>query len=340
MKTGLQVMNEINDRIGYKQLTTIEGTLDNRARKMLRLMNRVLKNLTAAETWPMLRKEGTLLTQAPTDDTMLVELTNGSTTVSISQYDTSGVTWLETNMHWAIQFGPLNPIYRIVKVNSTTSIELNRPWIGDTLIPVDPDTTDDNEELRVVFAMDRYVMPEDFDRPAGKWEDFLSVYNVSPMGAEDFAKIRRARGRTIDYEDPRYYTIHGLDPSNTYQMLHLEPWPKQQTMMVYEYQMVHPEIETDADLVLFPIQHHGVVIESVLHFANRDYEDDTRMQAALQEYLMQFNVIKGNNNITQDVKRISPANRARARSIRQRADGGVRWDYGAWFDRVDFVDLP
>lgn len=327
MRTGLQVIQEIQDRLGDRQAETIEGDVDKKVRKLVRLLNRVLKNMVSAEQWPMLRTEGTIVTQASIEEDMLVELTNGSNVVNISSFDSSGVTFETSYLQWGIQFGRDTPVYRITKVVSPTRIELNRAWLGDTSVP----TSADDDTTAVVLAMDRYALPEDFDRPTGTWQDFLSAYNVKPLGPEAFAEERRKRGRNIITDSPKYYTIYGLDPSNTYQVLHLEPWPDDQTMMEYNYQREHPDVEFDTDLVLFPHSQLSIIIEACIYLANRDYKDDQRLGAALTEYLQQFNAAKSQQRVTTDDKQFTPWMRSRARSVRQ-SRAGVRIDYGDYFD--------
>jgi len=334
MYTGLQVVNEVEDRLGWSQSSTLEGTLKPATRKLVRLLNRILKNLVAVEQWPLLRQEGHILTQAPTQEVMLLELTNGSTTVTISAFDASGFTFAELHKTWAIQITPEQPIYRIATVVSPTQVTLNKPWLGDTLLPL----AADEEGVSVRLAQDRYALPEDFDRPFGRWQDMLSAYRIDPCGPEEFGQRRRARGMIIEIGDPTRFTVWGLDESNTYQMLHLDPWPVKQTLLQYHYQRVHPDIETDDDRVLFPQPHMSIVIETMLMFANRDYEDDTRFQDAMREFLRQFNAVKGENNIAQDVKQLVPE-RFRMRSVRTRR-GWARYDYGDFFDRVGNVNLP
>lgn len=334
MRTGLQVINEIEDRLGRRQSETLEGSIEKDTRKLIRLLNRVLKNLVSAEQWPMLRTEGTIVTQAAVEGSMLVELTNGSNTVTISSFDSSGITFAESQLVWAIQFGRDTPIYRITKVVSPTEIELNRPWIGDTVTPASAD----DDTIAVAIAMDRYALPEDFDRPTGKWRDFLSSYEILPAGQEEFAETRRKRGRNIVPSSPSRYTVYGLDPSDTYQLLHLDPFPEEQTLLEFNYQRVHPDVVNDVDLVLFPQSQLSVVIEAILYLANRDYEDDQRLTVALQEYLQQFNAAKSQQRVTDDAKHITPWMGNRARSVRTRR-GGVRWDYGDYFDRAGSVGL-
>jgi len=334
MRTGLQVIQEIQDRLGDRQAETIEGDVDKKVRKLLRLLNRVLKNLVSAEQWPMLRTEGTLVTNAPIEEDVLVDLTNGSNVVTLSSFDTSSVTFAANYVQWGIQFGKDTPIYRIDEVVSPTQIKLNRPWLGDTVTPASAD----DDTVALVLAMDRYALPEDFDRPTGAWQDFLSAYNIKPLGPQEFAEMRNRRGRNIDTDNPLYYTIYGLDPSNTYQVLHLEPWPSQQTMMSYDYQREHPEVEFDTDQILFPNSQLSIIIEAVIYLANRDYKDDQRMGAALTEYLQQYNAARSQQRVTSDHKAFTPWMKNRARSVRQ-SRGGVRIDYGDYFDVAGNTEL-
>lgn len=338
MLTGKQIVNEIEDRLGYPQSATLEGSIGVDTRKILGLLNRVLKNMGAIEQWPMLRTEGTIVTQAGVEEDMLLEVTNGSDTVVISSYDASGFTFDVSHKQWALQIGSdETPIYRIAEIVSPTQIKLNRVWIGDTNVP----TSAADDTVGVRLAMDQYVVPEDFDRPTGDWEDFLSVYNIKPLGPEEFAKRRREDGRVIRLDNPMYYTVYGLDPSESYQVLHLHPWPVSQTLLQYHYQRLHPTLEHDVDHVLFPQTHLGMIIEAVIYLANRDYEDDQRMQAALAEFMQQFKAAKSANMVIQDKKVLTPWSGHRARSVRQlRGVGGIRYDYGDYFDIAGNVKLP
>ncbi len=193
----------------------------------------------------------------------------------------------------------------------------------------------------VTLAMDQYVLPEDFDRPTGEWEDFLSSYHIRGAGPEEFAKLRRSQGRTVTLDDPKVYTVYGLDPSESYQVLHLHPWPQEQTMLQYYYQRLHPTLEHDVDHVLFPQTQLGMIMEAVIYLANRDYEDDQRMQAALMEFMQQFKTAKGANMVVQDKKILTPWRGGRARSVRDiRGMGGARYDYGEFFDVAGNTKLP
>ena len=343
MLKGLEVINEVEDRLGRAQTKTLEGDLPSDSRKILRLLNRVLSTMVAAETWPMLREEGTLLTQAPLDQGTLVELTNGSTTVTISAFEAARaaaagetpISFEVSHKTWAITFGNGQPIFRIASITSPLIVELNRPWIGTTVTPASAD----DDVTQVIVAQDRYALPEDFDRPTGKWTDFLASYSVMSSGPEAFAKQRRKDGKAIKYSNPQWYTVYGTDPSQAYQVLHLHPWPKEQTMMEFHYQKQHPAIKVDSDIVLFPTSQMVVVVEAMLYLANRDYEDDSRFQVAMDEFFRQFKNVKGQNSSVSDKKQLTP-HVIRARSVRQMHRSGIRWDYGDAFDNVNMTDLP
>jgi len=109
--------------------------------------------------------------------------------------------------------------------------------------------------------------------------------------------------------------------------------------MNYDYNRMHPDIEVDKDLILFPPTNLSVIIEAVIYFSDRDYEDDPRFQSALQEFITQFNHTKGRAKMTDPVRRMAPAVYGRARPLQQ-THGGARIDYGDAFDRVDMFDLP
>jgi len=56
METGLSLIQEIQDRIGWTVTGSIEGSYgkDPEVRKVLLILNRVLKNLGPMDDWPML----------------------------------------------------------------------------------------------------------------------------------------------------------------------------------------------------------------------------------------------------------------------------------------------
>ena len=60
MITGLALINEVEDRLSWRQTDTLEGTLRPETRKLLRLLNRVLNSLQTFDDWPLLRESGDL----------------------------------------------------------------------------------------------------------------------------------------------------------------------------------------------------------------------------------------------------------------------------------------
>ena len=342
METGLSLIQEIQDRIGWTVTGSIEGSYgkDPEVRKVLLILNRVLKNLGPMDDWPMLNTEGTLLTNAPvTGSDVRLDLTNGSKTVAISSFDVSdggaqATPFLQAHKVWAIQIGSGTPIYRVASIDSPTQITLNRPWIGDSNTPTgaDSDTFYD-----FTMAMDQYALPTDFDRPIDQWKDFLAAYGLTPLSPRQFRALRLAEGFSLDTSDPDYFTVYGLNEDGTYQMLHLHPFPKQQTMMEYSYVRDHPTIKNDKDLVLFPVSQHGMIVEAVIHLSQRDYEDDQKFMAALQEFMRQFSSSVGKMSLVSDVKQIRPKI-SRMRMLQQ--SSRVRMAWGDFWDHYNEGPLP
>jgi len=343
MQTGLEIINEIQRRLGRRVSSSLEGPTGELAetKQILLLLNRVLKNLNAADDWPMLHTDGTIMTNAPVTGTdVRLDLANGSDTVTISSFDVSGTgsvqltPFLLSHLSWAIQIGSGTPVYRIAEIISPTEIKLNRPWIGDSNAPTG---SDDDTLYDFIMAMDQYALPEDFDRPLGEWTDFLSTYHVNPLGPADFKKERQKENTDIITGDPMYFTVYGMDPNNTYQVIHFHPFPAQETMMEYSYIRLHPEVKNDADLILYPDPQVGVIIEAVLYLANRDYEDDQRLNDALQEFVRQFDVTVGKRTMVSNLMMIQPKV-SRMRSTR--SAGRLKIDYGEFWDRYDKGKLP
>ena len=147
---------------------------------------------------------------------------------------------------------------------------------------------------------------------------------------------RRARGGSLIYTDPDVFTVYGLDDSETFQVLHFDPYPENNRILYYTYQKNHPEIETDEDRVLFPKSHEGIVIEAMLHLASRDYEDDAKTQLILQDYLRSLNQAQGAGNVAQDRLQFTPNGRHRVSTWIKYRDGR-KIDWGTLFDRSDKI---
>jgi hypothetical protein len=341
METGLSLVQEIQDRLSWPVTDSIEGSdgKDPEVRKILLVLNRVLKNLGPMDDWPMLNTEGTLLTNAPvTGSDVRLDLTNGSKTVAISSFDVSdggsqAAPFLLSHKIWAIQIGSGTPVYRVASVDSPTQITLNKPWIGDSNTPTG---ADDDTLYDFTMAMDQYALPTDFDRPIDEWKDFLSAYGVKPLSPRMFRSKRLAEGFELSPGDPLWFTVYGLNEEGTYQLLHLHPFPQQQTMMEYSYVRDHPTIRNDKDLILFPASQHGMIVEAVVYLADRDFENDQTFAAALQEFMSQFSRSVGKKSLVSDTKQLTP----KVSRMRMAAQSGVRMDWGDFWDRYTEGPLP
>jgi hypothetical protein len=330
MITGLALINEVEDRLGWRQTETLEGTQRPETRKLVRLLNRVLNSMQALDDWPLLRTDGTLQLIADDSGDAYFELTNGSATVELGASETT-LAFSEQLIGRAIQLGSHATIYRIKSVESTTQLTLNRPYLGD-------DWTDADGELSYVIAQDQYFLPEDFDRPTEDWQNFFGDPGIDPIGPNAFRKERIARGNSLLLDDPNVFTVYGLDDSETFQKIHFDPWPDNERILNYTYQKNHPKIETDEDRILFPKTHEGIIIEAMLQLAHRDYEDSDKSQVVLQDLIRTINQAQAPGNVAQDRMRFTPNGKHRLAQYRSWR-GGSRIDWGTAFDQLDNINF-
>lgn len=331
MTRGLDIINEVEDRLGWRQTDTLEGTLRPESRKLLRLLNRVLRALQRADDWPLLREDGDILTIAGLEGSDYFLLSNGNKLIRLGSGASGDLEFDDTFINRAIQIGSHETVYRIEEVTSGNAVKLNRPWLGDNstggLV---------GEELSYKIAQDQYALPEDFDRPTGKWQSFLAPYGVYPLGPEKFREQRIERGGKILVANPDYFTIYGTASDSDRYVLRLDPFPKYQQLLTFSYQRNHPEVRDDNDKVYFPLSYEDVVIEAMLYLANRDYEDDAKMQVVLRDYMRVLNGALGNPSVAEEMLQMTPDSRHR-RAQRAKWGTGVRVNWGSLFDRADRV---
>lgn len=323
MITGLALINEVEDRLGWRQTSTLEGTQRPETRKLVRLLNRVLASMQTLDDWQMLREDGTMQLVADNSGSAYFELTNGSATVALGVSEAT-LAFDENMKGMAITLGTHATIYRIKSVESTTSLTLNRPFLGD-------DWEDADGTLTYVIAQDRYALPADFDRPTDDWENFFGSNSISVVGPNSFLNERRDRGSSLQVGDPERFTVYGLDDSETFQIVHFDPWPDEARVLTFTYQKDHPVIETDEDRVLFPRSHEAIILEAMLHLANRDYADETKVEAVLRDFIRTINQAQSAGNVSADRMRFTPDSRHRhAQYSKWRGRGNVDW--GEAFD--------
>ena len=325
MITGLALINEVEDRLGWPQTTTLEGDQQDETRKLLRLLNRVLVSMQSLDDWPLLRTEGHLqLLAAETGTWDNGYVIQGTTTLGVGASD---AMFNESYIGRAIVIGSEATIYRIVEVKSDQLVVLNKPWTG---------TSQRTGELTYTIVQDRYQLPQDFDRPTESWNNFFGTSDIEPIGPSEFMERRQRRAHSVITGDPEVYTVYGLDKSNTFQLVHFDYYPEKARVLSFSYQKNHPTIETDEDRVLYPKTHEGVVIEAMLQLANRDYEDSDKSQVILQDLIRSLNQAQGPGNVGQDRMSFSPSGNHRIAQRRGWA-GGSRMDWGTAFDQANRV---
>ena len=332
MTRGLDLLNEISDRLGWLQIDSIEGqTLSDEERKLLRLLNRVLQTLEGVDDWPMLRKDGALSLVAKDESDITsgseqwVTATQNSTTVTIANGDFD-----DTYKNRVFQVVGYPTIYQITDVLSATELVIDKPWIDDSIVAA----TDQNT---FKIGVDRYALPEDFDRPATSMKNFLAPYKIQPISPNEFDEIRR-QSSGITFGDPKYFTIYGMNEGQTAWIIHFHAWPSDTRIIRYSYQMIHPTINSDNDKILFPVRYNEAIIETVLQLAQRDYEDSAKTQQTLLDMLQKFN--EQTPSLTDNKKIMRPSKSIRRNIRRAAARSGVRIDYHDYFDKAGNIRLP
>lgn len=337
-RKALEILQDAADQLGWTQPTTLENStqLDKQHRKLIRAMQRVLRAMSAIDDWHFLRADGEIETVAEYE-TGLMRLTNGATTCT-GQADSDGNTgtWTTAMEDRAIVISGHPVVYRISKVNSATSITLDRNFIGTTS---DGGTTQDDYTYKIV--QDRFDMPLDFDRPVD--EDW-TLYDATTKRTirlipPDEIRDRRAARDAYATGVPTVATIWRRDDEDEHRVAVLDRFPDAQYLVRFEYQKVHPDIEYDYQRILFDQKYEEMILDGIEFLILRGPEDDQRAQLMLMEYLNQQNSSVTRTEIGQRRTRITPSE---ARAIHQRRKWrarGTRIDWGSYFDLARFHDL-
>ena len=327
MILGLTLINEIEDRLGWRQTESLDDpNMRPDTRKLVRLLNRVLRSMQRLDTWPLLRTDAEIITVPSVVEVEYVTIVPGSSTLDLGLSNEGRVVFDETMVRRAVQIGGEPTLYRIVSVESPTSLTLNRPWVGAEL---------DDEEVSVFIGQDQYALPADFDRPCGDWDSFLAPYRIVPVNPGKFKELRSGGGAART-DNPAVFTIYGTTPGENRQVLHLDPFPSNLQILNYSYQKDHPEIRTDADYVMMPNAKQDAVIEGVLYLASRDYTDDSKMEMVLRDYMRAISLAAGSKSPAEITMSLSPSGAHRKHS-RGQWGYGARINWGSLFDRVDRV---
>lgn len=324
MIAALDLLNEVADRKGWPQISTIEvAEADLRAdhRKMLRLLNRILQTVGGYNDWPMLREEGTLVLVAAeegdSDSSEFVTATQNSDTVTVAN-----ASFDETYIGRGFQVSGDEYVYRITAVPSTTQLKLNRAWVSDNITVAD--------EKTYTIAMDRYALPEDFGRTIDDWKSFFGQYKIEPRDPNEFRELRRDAAYQITLGDPDYFTVYGL--TNGRQVVHFHPWPENARLLLYEYQRRHPIINSDQDMVLFPVTYLNSLIDLMVYFLDRDYDGNSvKSDKVLRDWVAEHNRQQSNPGMSDAVPLLQLANDVRT-SIYQSAMLPNSVDWGDAFD--------
>jgi hypothetical protein len=320
--------NEVLDRLGWPQIDSIENpSLSARHRKILRLGARAIKTMGTLNDWPMLRTSADLLTVASeTSDVtagseQYVTATEGSDLVTVDNK-----VFTDTYVGRAFQVSGNNYVYRIIAVPAPTQIQLHRAWIGDSLTSAD--------EATFTIAMDRYALPDDFDRFADKAVNAFLPFAIEPVDPTTFAQERRGSGE-IAVGEPSVFTVKGTNDGKTNQLVHFNVYPESQRLVTYDYQRVHPDITANNDKIMYPDTAIVLLIDAILEIANGDMEaDDAKVTRVLERFMRGYNQNQANAGPAAKRIVLYPENDTRKQF--RLGIARARVDYGAdFFDRTE-----
>lgn len=330
MVNALDIINEINDLLGWPQLSTIEDPdVTNQQRKVLRALNRVVRTIQGANDWPLLRRDGDLVLIA----SEISDLTVGTeqyvtATINSKDVTVANMTFDDTYKERAFQVGSDNFVYRIVDVLSPTKITLNRAWISPSITVSD--------ERTFTIAADRYGLEVDFDRPTTSIQSFFTPSTIKPINPNEFADKRRARSG-IQTSDPEFWTIYDMNEGATTQLIHFHPFPSDARLLTYTYQSIHPEINSDNDKILYPQRYMEFVISAVYQRCLAAYEDTDKADKELMQMIQRYNW--QTPDITETIPRMRQSNQVRISMNRAFGHGGTRINWGRHFDVAGNVNL-
>lgn len=324
MIVAKDLMNEILDRLGWSQIETIEDpAITPRNRKLLRVMNRVLKVVGTFNDWPILRKSSAIILVASEEsDTtsgseQYVTATQNSDTITVAN-----ITFDDTYIGRAIAFSGSNYVRRIVAVPAPTQLQLDRIWIDDSVTVTD--------EVTFTIAADRYALPDDFDRLSGNGSNAFTPLKITPISPYEFQQKRYAdAGMVVD--DPTFLTVYDTNTGESNQLVHFHPYPKNARILSYDYQREHPDITSNNDKVLYAGSAITLIIDATLEIANGDLEaDETKVARVIERLMRMYNQRQSNLGPTAPKFELRPANDIRISfhraGIRTRIDWGEYWD--------------
>ena len=328
MVIALDIINEINERLGWPILPSLEDpTVTNEQRKVVKTTNRVLRTIQGVKDWARLRRDGTivLIASEVSDPTasQYVTATQNSKNVTVDN-----MAFTDVYKTRAFKVSGDEQVYRIDVVQSPTVITLNRAWISASIAASD--------ERTFTIAADRYGLPTDFDRPTDDIKNFFGPYKIKPVNPNLFAQ-RRARNPGIETGDPDSFTIYDMNEGQTTELLHFHPFPENARLLTFAYQANHPEINSDQDKILYPQRYMEFVIDAVYQICLDAYEDDQKADRALINMMREYNW--QTEAITATIPRMRQSGSVRRSMQLAYGMGGLRINWGSYFDKAGNVNL-
>lgn len=277
--TFLEIRQRVAEIIGVDHADTTTDSNATMVNKLKEWVNARYRALASSRSWNWTIKDSVIQTAAEIT-TGTVTATLASTTITFSNAPTPSVAG------WFIQFSDSNDWYPITAhTAATTTATLGFAYLGTTSSTL-------TFTLRKVY----YALPSDTSK----------ILNLKQTRSD--VSLQYISARQIDsiipnktqVEDPRYYTISGLDSSRQYRT---EFYPVASVAMNINirYYCVVAELSSDSDVPLIPEGFHDFLVWDTLATYGFMFMDDTRTSAAKAMANDIFKQLKDNDVATEDL---------------------------------------
>lgn len=271
---ALDFVATVADTLGWGDVTNIENNDSDEVRKILRACNLVLRSLQAEQNWQDLRGNETITTQPPYSEEVTCTVNTGESTMLLNAISAD----IDDYINCLLRVAGYNSTYRILANNGGYVVQLDRPWIEESLSAA---------MVTVTFSRDIYHLPADYDRMVSKFLRNQANHTKVDIVGEDeieYNRVHIAQGVTVGA--PEKVTIFGRSPSG-FRTIIFDRIPDAQYTYDYEYQRAHPEIKYNSQEILYPERYMLGIIDQVVARLNRDVENVQQAALAAQEALIE-----------------------------------------------------
>ena len=290
-----------------------QSTQDTSSRaRILEFVNSRYIQILKGRHWRFMQRQLTIDLLAPYT-TGTVAATNGDGTIT----GTSTV-FDSTMLNQKMVIGTTGTGYRVLSVDSATSIELVGKWAEDT-------TSSATYEI----LRDVYSIPQDI---AGLRSVFLAgVGELECIGIEELHYKEQQQPGLSGV--PRYCSIRKQENEGGTYELQFYPAPDRDYNCIIDYTL-RPNRLVDADdcKPLIPDYHMDVLFYAVLADIYRFHADPVNSESAKKDAILSFNRMAGDHDVSDSVTTVKPRRNYWNRIRRGRHRGYYGNKYFGWID--------